>query len=157
MHWGDASKAQAAANTAVWTGYAGVWHMGKASGAETETDMTGHELTAIPHASEFKNASNIGGDTSLMIAAEDGAVGGSRVNTTANSIGNALKVPSYKNQLSDFNTFTVGGWFYQTSRHPGRNRFLSSRAATTTTASVYNGWELTSPYQDIRTPRNLPA
>ena len=117
MHWGDASKAQAAANTAVWTGYAGVWHMGKASGAETETDMTGHELTAIPHASEFKNASNIGGDTSLMIAAEDGAVGGSRVNTTANSIGNALKVPSYKNQLSDFNTFTVGGWFYQTSRH----------------------------------------
>ena len=53
MHWGDATKAQAAANTAVWTGYAGVWHMGKASGAETEPDMTGHELHATPHASSF--------------------------------------------------------------------------------------------------------
>ena len=154
MHWGDASKAQPAANTAVWTGYAGVWHMGKASGAETEPDATGHGLEATASASSFSSSV---GDTSLMVAVTDGVAGGSRVNTTANTIGNALKVPSYKNQLSDFNTFTVGGWFYQTLRHPGRNRFLSSRAATTTASGVYNGWELTSPYQQSEKPSDVSS
>ncbi len=154
MHWGDASKAQPAANTAVWTGFAGVWHMGKASGAETEPDATGHGLEATASASSFSSSV---GDTSLMVAVTDGVAGGSRVNTTANTIGNALKVPSYKNQLSDFNTFTVGGWFYQTLRHPGRNRFLSSRAATTTVSGVYNGWELTSPYQQSEKPSDVSS
>ena len=144
MHWGDATKAQPAANTAVWTGYAGVWHMGKASGAETEPDMTGHELHATPHASSFSG--NIG-NTALMVAEVDGVAGGSRVHTTEASICNALKVPSYKNQLDNFNTFTIGGWFFQTLRHPGWNRFFSSRAATPN-GGVSNGWELTSPNND---------
>ena len=144
MHWGDASKSQPAANTAVWTGYAGVWHMGKASGAETEPDMTGHELHATPHASSLSGSI---GNTALMVAASDGVAGGSRVHTTEASICNALKVPSYKNQLDNFNTFTIGGWFFQTLRHPGWNRFFSSRAATPN-GGVSNGWELTSPNND---------
>ena len=144
MHWGDASKSQPAANTAVWTGYAGVWHMGKASGAETEPDMTGHELHATPHASSLSGSI---GNTALMVATSDGVAGGSRVHTTEASICNALKVPSYKNQLDNFNTFTIGGWFFQTLRHPGWNRFFSSRAATPN-GGVSNGWELTSPNND---------
>ena len=152
MHWGDASKAQPAANTAVWTGYAGVWHMGKASGAETEPDATGHGLNAVPHASELINTGNDGGNINLMVAAADGVVGGSRVNTTSSRISNALEVPIYKNQLDNFNTFTVGGWFRQTESLSGRSRFLSSRAATTGTANVYNGWELTSPYSNDGSP-----
>ncbi len=144
MHWGDASKSQPAANTAVWTGFAGVWHMGKASGAETEPDMTGHELHATPHASSHSGSI---GNTALMVAASDGVAGGSRVHTTEASICNALKVPSYKNQLDNFNTFTIGGWFFQTLRHPGWNRFFSSRAATPN-GGVSNGWELTSPNND---------
>ncbi len=154
MHWGDAAKAQPAANTAVWTGYAGVWHMGKASGAETEPDATGHGLEATASASSFSSSV---GDTSLMVAVTDGVAGGSRVNTTANTIGNALKVPSYKNQLDNYNTFTVGGWFCQTLRHPGRNRILCSRAAKAsgTNATAYYGWELTSPYQEAETPSGV--
>lgn len=154
MHWGDASKSQPAANTAVWTGFAGVWHMGKASGAETEPDATGNGLEATASASSFSSSV---GDTSLMVAVTDGVAGGSRVNTTANTIGNALKVPSYKNQLDNYNTFTVGGWFCQTLRHPGRNRILCSRAAKAsgTNATAYYGWELTSPYQEAETPSGV--
>lgn len=141
MHWGDASKAQPTANTAVWTGYAGVWHMGKASGAETEPDATGHGLDATPNASLFANNN---GNTSLMITAEDGIAGGSRVNTTAGNICNALKVTSCKSKLDNFHTFTVGGWFYQTVRHPGWNRFFCSRPATKD-GGADDGWDLTSP------------
>ena len=118
--------------------------MGKASGAETEPDMTGHELHATPHASSLSGSI---GNTALMVAASDGVAGGSRVHTTEASICNALKVPSYKNQLDNFNTFTIGGWFFQTLRHPGWNRFFSSRAATPN-GGVSNGWELTSPNND---------
>ena len=99
MHWGDASKAQPAANTAVWTGYAGVWHMGKASGAETEPDMTGHELDATPHASTHTDCV---GDTDLMIAEADGLTGGCRTNTVEETKANALVVSPYKSKLTDF-------------------------------------------------------
>ena len=157
MHWGDAAKAQPAANTAVWTGFAGVWHMGKASGAETEPDATGHELDATPHASVHTDA---GGNADLMIAAEDGIVGGSRVNTTANNIANALIVPDYKNQLDDFYKFTIGGWFYQTVPYTpggaGGNRIFCSRPAEpgsnqTTKPNYYNGWEVASCYSSNQT------
>ena len=114
MHWGDASKAQAAANTAVWSGFAGVWHMGKASGAETEPDATGHELDATPHASTHTGCV---GDTDLMIAEADGLTGGCRTNTVEETKANALVVSPYKSKLTDFNTFSVGGWFYQTVAH----------------------------------------
>ena len=146
MHWGDASKAQAAANTAVWTGYAGVWHMGKASGAETEPDATGHGLNAVPHAGQH---SGWDGDTDLMIAEADGLTGGCRTNTVEETKANALKVPDYKNQLDDFNTFTIGGWFFQTVSHgsnTGGNRIFCSRAAKAGSggAAYYNGWEVTT-------------
>ena len=145
MHWGDASKAQPATNTVVWSDYAGVWHMGKASGAEVEPDATGNGLDATPHASTYNNNN---GNTDLMVAVADGVIGGCRTNTTASNIGNALKVPSYKNKLNAFNTFTISGWFYQTASLPNTYRLFCSRAATTSTsngAKVYNGWELTSP------------
>ena len=142
MHWGDASKAQSAANTAVWSGYVGVWHMGKASGAADELDATGNGLDATPHASTFNNNN---GNTALMVAVADGVIGGCRTNTTESTIGNALKVPSYKNKLNDFNTFTISGWFYQTASLPNTYRLFCSRAATTGSSTVYNGWELTSP------------
>ena len=147
MHWGDASKAQPAANTAVWTGYAGVWHMGKASGAETEPDMTGHELDATPHASTHTDCV---GDTDLMIAEADGLTGGCRTNTVEETKANALVVSPYKSKLTDFNTFSVGGWFYQTMAHKsgvaGGYRLFCTRPATPNpggTAAKYNGWELT--------------
>jgi hypothetical protein len=83
--------------------------MGKASGAEVESDATGNGLDATPHASTHKDYN---GDTDTMVASPDGVVGGSRVNTTANNVGNALKVPRYDGELDDFNTFTISGWFY---------------------------------------------
>ncbi len=147
MHWGDASKAQAAANTAVWTGYAGVWHMGKASGAETEPDMTGNGLDATPHATTHSGQQ---GKTSLMVAEADGVVGGNRTNTSVATNANALVVSPYKSKLTDFNTFSVGGWFYQTVAHQsgvaGGYRLFCTRPATPApngTAAKYNGWELT--------------
>lgn len=157
MHWGDAAKAQPAANTAVWTGYAGVWHMGKASGAETEPDATGHELDATASASTHTDCV---GDTALMVAVTDGAVGGSRVNTTANNIANALIVPDYKNQLDDFYKFTIGGWFYQTAPYTpggaGGNRMFCSRPAepgsgASSKPNYYNGWEVASCYSSNQT------
>ena len=147
MHWGDASKAQAAANTAVWTGYAGVWHMGKASGATTERDATGNGLDATPHATTHSGQQ---GKTSLMVAAADGVVGGNRTNTSVATNANALVVSPYKSKLTDFNTFSVGGWFYQTVAHAsgvaGGYRLFCTRPATPDpngTAAKYNGWELT--------------
>ena len=141
MHWGDASKAQSAANTAVWTGFAGVWHMGKATKSESEPDMTGHGLDA--EARENGKTSKI----DLMVAVKDGGlVGGSRTNSTNRANDNALHVPSFKEELDDFNTFTVGGWFWQTVS-ANVTRFFSSRAGTQA-AGAYNGWEMTSAYTD---------
>jgi len=89
------------------------------------------------------------GNAATMVANADGMVGGSRVNTTSDKIGNALKVPSYNGKLDDFNVFAVSGWFYQTEANSGGvRRLFCSRAATTdakTGAQKYNGWELTSP------------
>ena len=140
MHWGDSSTTFPAHNTAVWSGFAGVWHMGAASGATLEPDMTGNGLNATPD----DNSTNKG-DIGLMTASADGVIGGCRTNTTKSTIGNALKVPSYKNMLNDFNTFTISGWFYQTDSLPNTYRLFCSRAATTSSADVFNGWELTSP------------
>ena len=46
-------------------------------------------------------------------------------------------MPSYKDKLDDYNTFTVSGWFYQTETLSGVCRLLCSRASTTSTAKKF--------------------
>ena len=107
MHWG---KMRTAAQTCVpsdtWAGYAGVWHM-NASGAANEPDATGNGLDAEPVALQS-------GDVSIMTT-EACKVGSGRVNTTATSKGNALRVPVYKDALTEETAFTLSGWFKPTA------------------------------------------
>ena len=143
MHYGETrTAAQTCIATDTWNGHVGVWHMGAATKSETEPDATGNAMNAVPNASSFSNNK---GNLDKMIADVNGMVGGCRVNATDNNTGNALKVPSYNGKLDDFNTFAVSGWFYQTMTLSGVFRLFCSRAATTSSSAVYNGWELTTP------------
>ena len=142
MHYGETRTTEqiAASSANVWEGFIGVWHMGGASGDEVERDATGNGLDATPDT----NSTNAG-DTSIMTADSDGIVGGSRVNTTSAAKGNALKVPDFSARITEFNTFSIGGWFHASFLQTGGAlRFFCSRAATSKSSAVYNGWDITT-------------
>ncbi len=106
--WGGpaATAAQtASAAHAVWSDYAGVWHMNEDSG--TAFDSTANGLNAVPEA-----GTNALSDISQMVAYENGAVGRARVNATQLvTCGNHLRVRNYDDcHLGD--TFIVSGWFH---------------------------------------------
>ena len=106
--WGGpaATAAQtAAAAHAVWSDYAGVWHMNEGSGKAF--DSTANGLDATPEA-----GTNALSDISQMVVCENGAVGRARVNATQLvTCGNHLRVRNYDDcHLGD--TFVVSGWFH---------------------------------------------
>lgn len=114
---GSAASAadRAAAAHAVWTDYAGVWHMNEDSG--TAFDSTANGLDATPAVGTKGNASTL----SEMVAYEAGACGRARVNdavdrttSTLTGSGNHLEVPSSA-ALSLGSHFTFSGWFYSGS------------------------------------------
>ena len=89
---------------AVWSDYAGVWHMNEDSG--TAYDSTAHGLDAQPD-----HGTNNLADVSQMVAYENGACGRARVNATTSLYGgNFLLVPSY-DALEMGSVFVVVGWF----------------------------------------------
>jgi formylglycine-generating enzyme required for sulfatase activity len=90
---------------AVWSDYAGVWHMNEDSG--TAFDSTAHGLDALP-----SNGTN---DTSAamaqMVAYENGACGRARVNGLHKTRpGNYMTIASYDG-LRLKNVFCFSGWF----------------------------------------------
>ncbi len=90
---------------AVWSDYAGVWHMNEDSG--TAFDSTANRLNATPTA-----GTNSLSDVTQMIAHEQGAVGRARVNASQALIGgNHLTVPNY-DSCGLGGTFVVSGWFH---------------------------------------------
>ncbi|MBQ4199893.1 MAG: DUF2341 domain-containing protein [Kiritimatiellae bacterium] len=113
MHWGDLSAKQTASEN-VWKnyndgkgGFAGVWHMGTASGSANEPDATGNGFDGVPTA-----ISN--GDLSQMVPG-DGVVGKARVNQTSTANGNGLALPDYSSALADKSKFTISGWWSATA------------------------------------------
>ena len=91
---------------AVWSDYAGVWHMNEDSG--TAYDSTLHGLDAQPSCCGTDTLADI----SQMVAYEDGACGRARVSTT--ETGNAddgkrFEVPSY-DWLHLGGVFVASGW-----------------------------------------------
>jgi len=95
---------RAAAAHAVWTDYAGVWHMNEDSG--TAFDSTANGLDAVP-----TKGANARADTSQMTAFANGACGRARVNGLEELTGgNYLAIPSY-DELALGGTFTFSGWF----------------------------------------------
>ena len=103
MGWGG--TAVAPDPHAVWSDYAGVWHMNEASG--TAFDSTTNGLNAVPTA-----GTNSLSDVSQMVAYEQGAVGRARVNATQALIGgNHLTVTNYDSLLLG-DTFVASGWFH---------------------------------------------
>ena len=88
---------------AVWSDYAGVWHMNEDSG--TAYDSTAHGLDGIP-----SKGTNELADISQMVAYENGACGRARVNANADiTSGNYLMVPNYDALILD-DTFVFSGW-----------------------------------------------
>ena len=101
---GGNGRAASPLAAAVWSDYAGVWHMNEDSG--TAFDSTAHGLDALPSCGTNKLA-----DVSQMVAYENGACGRARVNGTSEiRSGNFMIVPSYDAlKLSDL--FVASGWF----------------------------------------------
>ena len=128
MHWGDLAAKQTASEN-VWKnyndgkgGFAGVWHMGTASGTANEPDASGNGLDAVPTV-------NYGtGDLTAMVMTP-GIVGNGRVNQTADSYVQGLKVPDYSSHVTDASKFTISGWWSATALnlYP---RFASAEGAT---------------------------
>ena len=108
--------------TAVWTDYAGVWHMSEASGAVA--DATGNNLAASPANS-----------TAVSVAHADGKIGTGR-QTATSSTKDYLTIPNY-NSLSVGNTFTFSCWYDATDRK-GYDRLVSRKRSHTDA----NGWEV---------------
>ena len=142
MHWGEARTAEQTSTANVWKnnkdgrgGYVGVWHMGKATGAENEPDATGNGLDAVPYSesssvSDMTNEMNAGWPT-----------GANRRNTDTKNHKNALKVPDYSQKITDETRFTVSGWFRCTNPYNGNyKRFFSSTGLDG--ASAANGWQV---------------
>ena len=85
-------RAASPLSAAVWSDYAGVWHMNEDSG--TAYDSTAHGLDALP-----SKGTNTLADTSQMVAYENGACGMARVNLTI--------VPTSDNCWMDNGTFML--------------------------------------------------
>ena len=113
MHWGDTTEkaSHTCTTTDTWSGYAGVWHMNGTvvSGtAQNETDATGHGLDAVPK--------GVYGSYNLSAMSRgSGIVGNGRVNQTADSYVQGLKVPDYSAYLTDASQFTISGWWSATA------------------------------------------
>lgn len=114
MHYGDAA-AKRATSDKVWTGFAGVWHMGNVSGTTKEPDKTGNGLDAQPQTSA--NSSSTASATTMDTAS--GVVGKSRINSEATNNKNSLLVPDYSAAVADPSVFTISGWWSAngTSQH----------------------------------------
>lgn len=116
---------------AVWSNYAGVWHMGEASGIAYDSTFNG--LNAVPFAGTNKNA-----NISQMVAYDYGAVGKARINAQnfPYYAGNGMLIPSY-DALSLGANFTVSGWFNMDSvkNYP---RLFSRKPKNDT----LDGWEI---------------
>ena len=102
---GGNGRAASPLAAAVWSDYAGVWHMNEDSG--TAFDSTEHGLDALPSCGTNKLA-----DVSQMVAYENGACGRARVNATVNLVeGQKMIIPSY-DALQLGSTFVFSGWFF---------------------------------------------
>ena len=144
MHWGAerTNAAEIAASRAnVWKnngdgkgGYVGVWHMGKATLGESEPDSTGNGLHAAPYSET--------GNMTKMVKTEINLTGFptvGRQNAEANGENNALKVPLYKQFITDESRFTVSGWFRCSNAFNSiYKRFFSSTGLDG--AGANNGW-----------------
>ena len=120
---------------AVWSDYAGVWHMNEDSG--TAYDSTANGLDGVP-----SKGTNELADISQMIAYENGACGRARVNATVftdgkGGGGNYLLVPSCDG-LYEGDKFTVTGWFYAPNGVCHNPRLLSRK----NTYKDISGWEM---------------
>ena len=134
MHWGEARTAEQTCVTKdTWNGFVGVWHMGEASGADNEPDMTGNGLAAKPTAGSS-------GAVSQMTTAP-GLIGGCRINQTSSSKHNGLKVPAYADKMANTNEFSVGGWWYADQRATSlAQRYFCTRNASSSAYVV--GWDV---------------
>ena len=107
MGYGGTPAAVADVNAsahAVWSDYAGVWHMNEDSG--TAFDSTANGLDAVPTAGANATAETL----AQMVACENGACGRARINATTDVLkGNLMQAPSYDALgLDDF--FSVSTW-----------------------------------------------
>lgn len=107
---------------AVWTNYAGVWHMNEASG--TVADATGNGFGASPAKS-----------SSVSIARAAGAVGTAR-QTATSDVKDYLTIPNY-NSLGVGGNFTFS-CFYDATARKGYDRLVSRKE----THDAGNGWEV---------------
>ena len=123
---------------AVWSGYAGVWHMGErfkssdAADAKTAYDSTANGLHAGAKGAQNKLLE--------MVPYDNGAIGVARVNQSSNTTrdGAYLSVPNY-DSLNLGGNFTMSAWLY--FREVGASNYprpVSRKTAYTTD----NGWEL---------------
>ncbi len=130
MHWGDFTAKQTT-SVNVWKnyndgkgGFAGVWHMGTASGTTAEPDATGNGLDAVPTV-------NYGTGDLTAMTTTPGIVGNGRINQTNTGYVQGLKVPDYSASITDASKFTISGWWTATALNT-YPRFVSAKAATTT-------------------------
>ncbi len=134
MHWGGTPPAGRPAATEVWTGYAGVWHMGTANGATVtpEPDATGHGLSAMPtsavpsHVSQLMSRNS--GDTYLI---------GNCCQNQTDTGNNGLFVPSPEAHMTDTAKMSIGGWFFADNAN-GYMRLFSAKAQN----DQDGGWEV---------------
>ena len=94
---------------AVWSDYAGVWHMNEDSG--TAFDSTAHGLDALPSCGTNGTSATM----AQMVAYENGACGRARVNSLklpgrGNDRQNFMLIPSYDG-LGIGGRFVISGWF----------------------------------------------
>ncbi|MCR5838371.1 MAG: hypothetical protein K6G94_01895, partial [Kiritimatiellae bacterium] len=108
--------------TAVWTNYAGVWHMNEASG--TVADATGNGFGASPAKA-----------TAVSIAQTAGAVGTAR-QTATSDVKDYLTIPNY-DSLGVGGNFTFS-CFYDATARKGYDRLVSRKE----THDAGNGWEV---------------
>ena len=124
---------------AVWSDYAGVWHMNEDSG--TAYDSTAHGLDAVPSCGTNGTAATL----AQMVAYENGACGRARINSLkldgrGNDRQNFMLVPSY-DALGLGDSFAVAGWFKGEYWNDGTSWYprLFSRKSV---ANTDDGWEI---------------
>ena len=124
MRWSPKTTPDANDPTAVWSAYAGVWHMNEPSG--DVADATGHGLTATPMGNT---------DNSVAVTGATVPTGTARQSATSAAKG-YLSVPNY-NSLALGSGFTIMGWVKMngTSGYP---RLFSRKD----NYQSNNGWEV---------------
>ena len=108
MHWGDLASRQTTSDK-MWTGFAGVWHMGNVSGTTKEPDKTGNGLDAQPQ-STSNNSTDTPSNYSMDPA--PGIVGKSRLNSKdSGNNQRGMAVPDYSSFITDASVFSISGWW----------------------------------------------